>query len=230
MAKKHDSYSGGSLEDEVSYVLGNLLAKHEHRVDGLLKRLSVGTNDGRKALRRLDRAFLTVAAGTGVAKGLGSAARRNLKIPAGALNKVSSVGLLSMTALYILGHARVRGISTSDPRVQEAVRNALLASAALPIGQMMLDNLARFARPSVGLPTDPRTWFVIAAGVAGGGISGNAIGQGIVESVYEAFGDFEGPVEMDFKSADQAEEEDEVEYLGVPRIIDMDDIRAGEYK
>lgn len=210
------SSSGRSLEDEVAYMVGNLLAKHERRVDKFLKRLSVGTNDGQKALRRLDVAFLAVAAGTGVAKGVGTTARKNLKIPTRAINRAASVSLLSFTALYILGHARVRGLSTADPRVQDAVRNALMASAALPIGQMLIENLARFARPAVGLPTDPRTWFIMAAGVAGGGIAGNALGKGIVESVYGAFGDAEIPVDIDFAAT------------GGPTIIDMDDIVVDE--
>lgn len=197
-------------------MVGNLLAKHERRVDKFLKRLSVGTNDGQKALRRLDVAFLTVAAGTGVAKGVGTTARKNLKIPTRAINRAASVSLLSFTALYILGHARVRGLSTADPRVQDAVRNALMASAALPIGQMLIENLARFARPAVGLPTDPRTWFVMVAGVAGGGIAGNALGKGIVESVYGAFGDAEIPVDIDFAA------------VGGPTIIDMDDVVVDE--
>ena len=68
-------------------MVGNLLAKHERRVDKFLKRLSVGTNDGQKALRRLDVAFLTVAAGTGVAKGVGTTARKNLKIPTRAITR-----------------------------------------------------------------------------------------------------------------------------------------------
>lgn len=190
----------GPMEEQVAYVIGNLLAKHEARVDAFLKRLSVGIGTGNKTreLRRLDRAMLMVAAGMGVMKGLGTTARRNLKIPTRVITRISSVGLLSFTALYILGHARVRGLTSTDPRVQDAVRNALMTSAALPVGQLLIENLARFARPSLGLPTDPRTWFVVAAGSAAGGIAGNALGRGIVEGVYGAFGDV--PTFVDFES------------------------------
>ena len=56
----------------------------------------------------------------------------------------------------------------------------------------------------------------MAAGVAGGGIAGNALGKGIVESVYGAFGDAEIPVDIDFAAA------------GGPTIIDMDDVVVDE--
>ncbi len=194
-----------SLEDEVAFMLGSLLAKHEHRVDALLKRLRIGVGDGRKAAERLDRFFLVATAGVGVAKGFGTTARKNLRVPSRAVDRAATVGLLSVTALYILAQAKIRGLSTTDQRVQNAVRNALMASAALPVGQLLIENLARFARPAFGLPTDPRTWFVMAAGVAGGGIAGNTLGKGIVESVNLAFEDVELPIDVEFTAEEDVE-------------------------
>lgn len=188
------------LEDEVARVLSNLLNKNEGRVDGFLRRLHIDENADSRTLRRLDRAFLLAAAATGVAKGVGTTARKNLKIPGKAIDRASSAALLSLTAIYILAHARVRGVPAGDERVRSAVRDALMASAALPVGQMMIEQLARFARPAVGLPTDPRTWFVMAAGAAGGGIAGNAIGKGIVDSVYSALDDSD--IDIDFTVID----------------------------
>ena len=194
------------LEEEVTHVLANLVSKHEHRVDALLRRLRIIGKDPRKALDRLDRYFLVAAASAGLAKGIGTTARKNLRVPARVVDRAASVGLLSLTVIYILGQARVRGLSTSDERVQNAVRSALLAAASLPVGQMLLENLARFARPAAGLPTDPRTWFVMAAGAAGGGIAGNTVGRGIVDSVNAAFDDVELPIDVEFTVAEDIDQ------------------------
>ncbi len=185
MAKK--AAEPGDIEGELIGMAGKALAKSEKRVDRVLKSLGIEPGGGEKALRRLDRAFLTATAGSGVVKGVSAISPRGLKIPGKALSRASTIGLLSAAALYITAHARVRGVSADDPRVQEMMRHALVTSAMLPAGQLAIEGIVKFAGRNSGLPTDPRTWVALASGAAVGGYSGKTIGDQIVEKVNEAF-------------------------------------------
>lgn len=186
MAKQKSQEQRGVDADLIG-VAGKALAKSEARVDRFLKAIGIKVGDGEKALKRLDKAFLVATAGSGLAKGVGAISPRGIKVPARALNRASTVALLSAAALYITAHARVRGISTDDPRVQQMMRQALTTSAMLPAGQMALEGVSRFVGKSTGLPSDPRTWVALASGAAVGGYSGKTIGDRIVAAVNEAF-------------------------------------------
>ncbi len=175
------------VDSDLIGMAGKALAKSEDRVDRVLKAMGIKVGGGKKALRRLDRAFLVATSGSGLAKGVGSISPKGMKVPATALNRVSTVGLLSAAALYITAHARVRGISADDPRVQQMMRQALTTSAMLPAGQAALQGVSRYVGRSAGLPNDPRTWVALAAGATVGGYSGKTIGDRIVAAVNEAF-------------------------------------------
>ncbi len=186
MAKRKED-QGGVVDSDLIGMAGKALAKSEDRVDRVLKAMGIKVGGGKKALRRLDRAFLVATSGSGLAKGVGSISPKGMKVPATALNRVSTVGLLSAAALYITAHARVRGISADDPRVQQMMRQALTTSAMLPAGQAALQGVSRYVGRSAGLPNDPRTWVALAAGATVGGYSGKTIGDRIVAAVNEAF-------------------------------------------
>lgn len=173
--------------DKLIGIAGRALAKSERRVDRVLKSLGVNPDGGEKALRRLDRAFLAAAAGSGLVKGVSVISPKKMRVPARAFNRASTVGLLSASALYITAQARVRGIATDDPRVQQMMKEALVTSAMLPAGMAMIQGVARFAAKSSGVPTDPRTWIALASGAAMGGYSGKSIGDQIVAAVNDAF-------------------------------------------
>lgn len=187
MAKRKDKDQGAAADSDLIGIAGKALAKSEDKVDRFLKALGIKVGGGERALRRLDRAFLVATSGSGLAKGVGSISPRGMKVPATALNRVSTVTLLSAAALYITAHARVRGISTDDPRVQQMMREALTTSAMLPAGQVALQEVAPYVGKSAGLPSDPRTWMALAAGATVGGYSGKTIGDRIVAAVNEAF-------------------------------------------
>lgn len=182
--------SGMPFEDEAALLASTLLDRHEAKVDGILKtmRIGVGKKASTKSLRRLDNILMAVASASGAAKGIAVAGRRNLKIPKVLMNRLSSMGLLTTTVIYILAHARVRNISSTDPRVQTALKTALVASMSLPIGNVIVENLGRLARPSIGMPTDPRTVLALAASGAAGGVAGGTFARAIVEAVNTAFG------------------------------------------
>lgn len=178
------------FEDEAAFLVGSLLDQHQDKVDGVLKKLRIKPESkaGVQALKRLDALLLGVAAASGATKGLAVAGRASFKMPRTLMNRLSSVGLLSATVLYVLAHARVRGISPADARVQSAMRTALTASMSLPVGNAVVENLSRLARPSVGMPRDPRTVAVFAASGAAGGVAGSAFAKAIIETVDAVFG------------------------------------------
>lgn len=186
MAKRKEDQLA-KIEPDLIGIAGKALAKSENRVDRVLRAMGIKVGGGKKALRRLDRAFIVATSGSGLAKGVGSISPRGMKLPATALNRVSTVGLLSAAALYITAHARVREIPMDDPRVQQMMRQALTASAMLPAGQVALQGVSRYVGKSAGLPNDPRTWVALAAGATVGGYSGKTIGDRIVAAVNEAF-------------------------------------------
>ncbi len=169
--------------------LQKLVEKYEPRVDRHLSRLNKANrkNSPEVTLRRLDRVFIAAAAGAGVVQGVGGAARKvKGGIPAAA-RRASGVALLGAGVLYVLARARIHGLSVSDSRVQEAIRSLAFASASLPIARGTIDVLARLGRPSVGLPRDPLTVVIMAAGGSVGGWAGAVTGRGLIDAVNDIF-------------------------------------------
>lgn len=199
----HESFDarGAELpyEEEAAFLVASVVDRHQDKVDGFLRklRIGVGPKTTKKSLKRLDSVLFAVSAVSGASKGLAVAGRRNFGIPQVLLNRLSSAGLLTTTVLYILAHARLRGISATDPRVQSALRTALMASVSLPVGNMVVENLSRFARPSAGMPTDPRTVAVLAVSGAAGGAAGGAFARGIIDAVGAVFGELGEPEDED---------------------------------
>ncbi len=183
-------------QDTSASLLQGLLAGQEARIDKFLARLNVGNFRGgkEKTVQRLDRVFRIAATGTGAANGVSLASG---KIRGGLptiARRISTMGFASAAALYVVARARLAGIPVSDPRVSEALKNALLMGATVPAAEMALGSLGRMGRASVGLPRDPRTVLVLAAGGALGGWTGEAMGRAVIDTVSESL---EGPIIID---------------------------------
>ncbi len=166
-------------------LITDLLAGQEKIVDALVKRLNIANkgNNPARSLRRLDRIFLVAAAGTGLANGIGVASSKTVGRLSKYAHRISTMGFASAAALYVVARARLLGISSAAPEVAEALRTALLVGATFPAADVALGSLGRLARPSIGVPTDPRSLFVVAAGAAVGGWTGRTLGEGVIDAV-----------------------------------------------
>lgn len=186
--KAFDAFNGG-LDDQTADLLQQLIEKYEPNVDKHLARLQRGNFKGsdKVLLSRLDKVFIAAASAAGLAQGAGGASRKVRGGIAGTARRVSGLALVGAGVLYVLARARVQGLSASDPKVREALQAVMVVGTAVPLAQGAIDMLGRFGKPSLGVPRDPRTLAIIAAGGAIGLWAGSSAGRGLVDAVRDAF-------------------------------------------
>lgn len=206
MGSKNFGPFDGTLDDDALDLLQILIERFEPRVDKHLARLEKTTlKKSPEAIEsRLNKVFLAAAIGAGATQGAGGASRKVGRSLAKKAQRASAGALLGAGVLYILARARVRGFRASDQEVQEALRSLIFLGASVPLAQGVIDLLGRFGRPSLGVPRDPRTVAVIAAGGAVGGWAGITAGQAIIDAVEDAFSGVVEGIIVDSEPLDEA--------------------------